>query len=41
MLASVEATDARDATYTLAYELGIAVRERPYIDFIEVIPTSG
>jgi hypothetical protein len=41
VLATVEAIDARGATYTLAYELGIAIRERPYIDFIEVIPTSG
>jgi len=41
VLASVEAIDARGATYTLAYELGIAIGERPYIDFIEVIPTSG
>lgn len=41
VLASVEAIDARGAAYTLAYELGVAIRERPYIDFIEVIPTSG
>lgn len=41
VLATVEASDASGATYTLAYELGIAVRERPYVDFIEVIPTSG
>lgn len=41
VLASVEAIDAHGATYTLAYELGIAIRDRPYIDFIEVIPTSG
>ena len=41
VLASAEAIDARGATYTLAYELGIAIRDRPYIDFIEVIPTSG
>jgi hypothetical protein len=41
VLATVEASDARGATYTLAYELGIAIRDRPYIDFIEVIPTSG
>ena len=41
VLATVEAVDAGGATYTLAYELGIAVRERPYVDFIEVIPTSG
>jgi hypothetical protein len=41
VLATVEAIDGRGATYTLAYELGIAIRDRPYIDFIEVIPTSG
>jgi Conjugative transposon protein TcpC len=41
VLATVEAIDARGATYTLAYELGIAIRDRPYVDFIEVIPTSG
>lgn len=41
VLATVEAIDARGASYTLAYELGIAIRDRPYVDFIEVIPTSG
>lgn len=41
VLATVSALDARAATYTLAYEVGIAVRERPYVDFIEVIPTAG
>lgn len=41
VLASVEVTDTRGGTYTLAYELGIAHRERPYVDFIEVIPTAG
>ena len=41
VLATVEAIDPRGGTYTLAYELGIAIRERPYVDFIEVIPTSG
>jgi hypothetical protein len=40
VLATVEATDPRGATYTLAYELGIAYRERPYVDFVEVIPTA-
>ena len=40
VLATVTATDSRGATYTLAYELGIAYRERPYVDFIEVIPTD-
>ncbi|HET7445387.1 MAG TPA: conjugal transfer protein [Solirubrobacterales bacterium] len=41
VLASVEALDARGGAYTLAYELGIEIRDRPYVDFIEVIPTSG
>lgn len=41
VLATVAAVDARGGAYTLAYELGIALRERPYVDFIEVIPTAG
>jgi hypothetical protein len=41
VLVTVTATDSRAATYTLAYELGIAYRERPYVDFIEVIPTDS
>jgi hypothetical protein len=41
VLATVTAADSRGATYTLAYELGIAYRERPYVDFIEVIPTAS
>ncbi len=41
VLVTVTAADARGATYTLAYELGIAYRERPYVDFIEVIPTGS
>ena len=41
VLVTVTAGDSRGASYTLAYELGIAYRERPYVDFIEVIPTSG
>lgn len=41
VLATVTATDARGNAYTLTYELGIAYRERPYVDFIEVIPTAG
>lgn len=41
VLATLTATDEAANTYTLTYELGIAYRERPYVDFIEVIPTSG
>lgn len=41
VLATASAVDERAAAYTLAYELGIAQRERPYVDFIEVIPTAG
>jgi hypothetical protein len=41
VLATVSASDATGATYTLAYELGIAYRERPYVDFIEVIPSQS
>jgi hypothetical protein len=41
VLVTVTAVDSRGVAYTLAYELGIAYRERPYVDFIEVIPTSS
>jgi hypothetical protein len=41
VLATLTATDPGGATYTLTYELGIARRERPYVDFIEVVPTRS
>ena len=41
VLATVTATDRRGNAYTLTYELGIAYRERPYVDFIEVVPTES
>lgn len=41
VLATVTATDAAGNAYTLTYELGIAYRERPYVDFIEVVPTES
>ena len=41
MLVTVTAADRRGNTYTLTYELGIAYRERPYVDFIEVVPTES
>ena len=41
VLATVSAADQRGNTYTLTYELGIAYRERPYVDFIEVVPTES
>lgn len=41
VLATLTASDSTGATYTLAYELGIAYRERPYVDFIEVIPSQS
>lgn len=41
VLATLGAADGRGATYTLVYELGVERRERPYVDFIEVIPTDG
>ncbi len=41
VLATVTAADPRGNTYTLTYELGIAYRERPYVDFIEVVPTES
>ncbi len=40
VLATVTAEDGTGALYTLTYELGIAYRERPYVEFIEVIPTD-
>lgn len=40
VLATVAAEDPRGATYTLAYELGIERRERPYVTFIQVVPTD-
>ena len=41
VLATLTAGDSGGATYTLTYELGIAYRERPYVDFIEVVPTGS
>lgn len=40
VLATVTAEDRGGGSYTLTYELGIAYRERPYVEFIEVIPTD-
>jgi len=40
VLATATATEGGGVSYTLTYELGIAYRERPYIDFIEVVPTD-
>ena len=41
VVATVEATDESGSSYTLAYELGLVYRERPYVDFVEVVPTDG
>lgn len=41
VLVALTAADSRGASYALAYELGIAYRERPYVDFIEVVPTAS
>lgn len=41
VLATLTATDSAGNAYTLTYELGIAYRERPYVDFIEVVPTES
>jgi hypothetical protein len=41
VLATLTASDSGGTTYTLTYELGIAYRERPYVDFIEVVPTGS
>jgi hypothetical protein len=40
VLATVTGVDERGATYALTYELGIVYRERPYVSFVEVIPTD-
>lgn len=41
VLATAVARDREGATWTLTYELGIAWHERPYVDFIEVVPTRS
>jgi hypothetical protein len=41
VLATVAAEGPEGGTYTLTYELGIAWHERPYVDFIEVVPTES
>jgi hypothetical protein len=41
VLATVTASDHLGNTYTLTYELGVVYRERPYVDFIEVVPTAS
>jgi hypothetical protein len=41
VLATATAETTRGDTYTLTYELGIAWHERPYVDFIEVVPTRS
>ncbi len=41
VLATLTATASDGATFTLTYELGIERRERPYVDFIEVVPTQS
>jgi hypothetical protein len=41
VLATATAEAPGGDTYTLTYELGIAWRERPYVDFIEVVPTES
>jgi hypothetical protein len=41
VLATATAEGPEGDTYTLTYELGIAWRERPYVDFIEVVPTRS
>jgi hypothetical protein len=43
VLTTVTAADAAGTSYRLTYELGIAhpdSTERPYVDFVEVVPTS-
>jgi Conjugative transposon protein TcpC len=41
VLATVAAEGPEGDSYTLTYELGIAWHERPYVDFIEVVPTES
>lgn len=41
VVATVTAGDPSGASYTLTYELGLAYRERPYVDFVGVIPTGS
>jgi hypothetical protein len=41
VLATASAEDGEGDTNTLTYELGVAWRERPYVDFIEVVPTRS
>jgi conjugative transposon protein TcpC len=40
VLVSVTAVDVSGGTYRLTYELGVVLRERPYVDFVQVIPTD-
>lgn len=40
VLATVLATNADGGSYRLTYELGIRLSERPYVDFVQVIPTD-
>jgi Conjugative transposon protein TcpC len=41
VIATASAEGPEGATWTLTYELGIAYHERPYVDFIEVVPTRS
>jgi hypothetical protein len=41
ILATVMASSKSGMTYTLSYELGISNRDRPYVTYIEVIPSDG
>ena len=40
VLVTVRATDAQGASYTLAYEVGVELTDRWYVDSIEVIPSQ-
>jgi hypothetical protein len=41
VMATVTAHDANGVSYTLTYEVGVVEGERPYVSFIEVIPTGS
>lgn len=41
VVATVTASDSSGTSYTLTYEVGLAYRERPYVNFVGVIPTGS
>jgi hypothetical protein len=41
VLATLRAHDTKGVSYTLTYEVGLVHGDRPYVNFIEVIPTGS